>query len=264
MANINILATAVPPYYGTVLENGSSGPDVAQVQTWLNGVRSKWPQLPILTVDGKYGSGTSKAVAQFQTLVALTADGKTGNNTWNALYTEYAGIHGAGEIYPGTAAYTGTKGAVVKSMQQKLNSAARRYTAIQTQTSDGVFGTNTGTALRRFQLQFGLTGDSVMGKSTFDKLKSVVDALAAGQHPAVSPRYPGYVVQQGSSGDPVRFIQSYLSALGGNIPKVTVDGQFGSATRNSVIAFQAQNGLTTDGKVGQKTWTALVAAFNRT
>lgn len=70
--------TAMPPYFGTVLRNGSSGPDSAQVQTWLNGVHTRWPQVPSVTVDGQYGSNTANAVKAFQTVAGLTADGKVG------------------------------------------------------------------------------------------------------------------------------------------------------------------------------------------
>ena len=72
------------------------------------------------------------------------------------------------------------------------------------------------------------------------------------------------MLQRGSSGDPVRFVQSYLSALGGSIPKLTIDGKFGAATQNAVSVFQAQHGLKVDGKVGPATWSALVDAFNAT
>lgn len=92
---------AAPPYYGVVLQNGSSEPDVALLQTWLNGVHNKYPQIPTFTVDGAYGTGTTAAVKTFQILTGLTADGKTGSATWNELYTQYASIHGAGEVYCG-------------------------------------------------------------------------------------------------------------------------------------------------------------------
>lgn len=266
MAQIEIdaITAAAPAYYGTVLKSGSSGPDVAQLQTWLNGVRSKWGQLPLLTVDGKYGSGTTKAVNEFQTLTGLKVDGHAGSDTWNRLSSEYASLHGAGEVFPGITTRQGSRGAVVKSMQQKLNLAARRYTAIQSLNADGIFGSSSASALRRFQEQFGLTGDSLMGRQTFDKLKSVAAAVAAGTPPHVTTPYPGRVLQTGSSGDSVRFVQSYLSALGGGIPKVTVDGKYGTATRNAVSLFQAQHGLKADGKVGAATWSALIAAFNNT
>ena len=72
------------------------------------------------------------------------------------------------------------------------------------------------------------------------------------------------LLQQGSTGDSVRCVQSYLSALGGTVPKVTIDGQFGSATTASVRSFQRLARLTEDGKVGPATWSGLVMAFNGT
>lgn len=111
---------AMPPYYGVVLQNGSSGPDVALLQTWLNGVHSKYPQIPTFTVDGAYGSGTTAAVKTFQMLTGLTADGKTGPATWNELYAQYASINGEGEVYCNIVSRAGDIGAVVKSMQQRL------------------------------------------------------------------------------------------------------------------------------------------------
>lgn len=264
MATIDVIAAAVPPYYGTALRSGSSGPDVAQLQTWLNGVRSRWPQLPLLTVDGKYGAATTRAVGELQTLTGLSVDGIAGNNTWNMAYSQYAALHGAGEIYPGMVTRQGTRGAVVKSMQQKLNTVRQRYPGIQSLTNDGIFGSGSAAGLRQFQAQFGLSADGAMGQLSFARMRQVLDSLAAGQPVHVSPAYPGYVLQVGSSGDSVRFVQSYLSALGGTVPSVNIDGKYGTATRNSVIAFQAQHGLKADGKVGPATWNALLAAFNAT
>ena len=112
-------------------------------------------------------------------------------------------------------------------------------------------------ALRRFQAQFGLSADAAMGPATYEKLRDVSVGIGSRQPVHVDPRYPGYVLQRGSSGDPVRFVQSYLSALGGSIPKLTIDGKFGAATQNAVSVFQAQHGLKVDGKAGYETQTAL-------
>ena len=255
---------AMPPYYGVVLQNGSSGPDVALLQTWLNGVHSKYPQIPTFTVDGAYGSGTTAAVKSFQMLTGLTADGKTGPATWNELYAQYASINGEGEVYCNIVSRAGDIGAVVKSMQQRLGYTRTLYTGIQSLSFDGIFGSGSTASLRQFQPQFGLSADGAYGKQSFGMLKSTAEGIEVGNPLRVTTRYPGYVLTVGSSGDNVRFVQSYLSALGGSIPKLTIDGQYGTATKNAVMQFQASKGLKVDGIVGSTTWNALIVAFNAT
>ncbi|NJL41625.1 MAG: peptidoglycan-binding protein [Leptolyngbyaceae cyanobacterium RM2_2_4] len=61
-------------------------------------------------------------------------------------------------------------------------------------------------------------------------------------------------LRQGSSGAAVSKLQQLLNTKGANI---TVDGDFGSATRAAVLKFQQQNGLVADGIVGTQTWQAL-------
>lgn len=255
---------AMPPYYGVVLQNGSSGPVVALLQTWLNGVHSKYPQIPTFTVDGAYGSGTTAAVKTFQMLTGLTADGKTGPATWNELYAQYASINGEGEVYCNIVSRAGDIGAVVKSMQQRLGYTRTLYTGIQSLSFDGIFGSGSTASLRQFQPQFGLSADGAYRKQSFGMLKSTVEGIEVGNPLRVTTRYPGYVLTVGSSGDNVRFVQSYLSALGGSIPKLTIDGQYGTATKNAVMQFQASKGLKVDGIVGSTTWNALIVAFNAT
>lgn len=59
----------------------------------------------------------------------------------------------------------------------------------------------------------------------------------------------------GTRGPNVKLIQSLLSRIGYN--PGSVDGIFGPQTREAVIEFQADNGLTPDGIVGPATWRQL-------
>ena len=65
----------------------------------------------------------------------------------------------------------------------------------------------------------------------------------------------GALSKMGSTGDEVSQIQSRLKEWG--YYTGSVDGIFGTATRNAVIAFQKANGLTPDGIVGSKTLSAI-------
>lgn len=62
------------------LRKGDSGPDVVYLQTLLCSVGDP------ITVDGKFGSGTEKAVKDFQKQYGLTDDGVVGQKTWAELY----------------------------------------------------------------------------------------------------------------------------------------------------------------------------------
>ncbi|MFF8742997.1 peptidoglycan-binding protein [Streptomyces californicus] len=62
------------------------------------------------------------------------------------------------------------------------------------------------------------------------------------------------VIRQGESGDRVREIQCLAIYHGYSL---TVDGQFGPATKNAVTAFQRARGIGADGIVGPSTWRQL-------
>lgn len=70
-------------------------------------------------------------------------------------------------------------------------------------------------------------------------------ASACDAYPVISE-----VLQRGSSGDQVRMLQCLLKENGADI---AIDGDFGRTTRNAVRAFQKENGLKVDGKVGDAT-----------
>jgi len=62
------------------------------------------------------------------------------------------------------------------------------------------------------------------------------------------------IIGFGSSGTSVRVLQKLLISNGYGVP---VDGVFGPVTEIAVKAFQNRRRLSTDGLVGQKTWSEL-------
>lgn len=62
-------------------------------------------------------------------------------------------------------------------------------------------------------------------------------------------------LRMGDSGINVSKLQTELTNRGYNVG--TIDGKFGQKTFSGVIEYQKDNGLVTDGIVGQKTWAAL-------
>jgi peptidoglycan hydrolase-like protein with peptidoglycan-binding domain len=62
-------------------------------------------------------------------------------------------------------------------------------------------------------------------------------------------------IQQGSTGDTVRWAQYLLTRL--TLSYTQIDGTFGTVTKAAVEKFQTEKKLTVDGIVGPKTWAAL-------
>ena len=154
---------AKPAYYAAS-GSGSTGPDTALIQTWLNGSRDPCTHFDPVQVDGLFGPDTVKAVQEFQLRNDLKADGKVGPLTWNALHTKYAAANNGSEQYPGVAMKSGQEGAAVKSAQQQLNIKGASLTA------DGRFGSKTAGAVRRFQKANSLPADGVIGPTTWAAL----------------------------------------------------------------------------------------------
>ena len=146
-------------------------------------------------------------------------------------------------------------------MQFWLKIARTVYSSLNNVTVDGIFGSSTAAAVRRFQTYFGLTSDGVVGRTTWNKLYEVYNDIANRLlSPSLRPgEYPG-VLRNGSTGTAVRELQFYLylmSAYQSSIPSVSIDGRFGAATEAAVRAYQRFAGLTVDGIVGRKTWDSL-------
>ena len=69
--------------------------------------------------------------------------------------------------------------------------------------------------------------------------------------------WPGYTLEEGSSGAKVRQMQEQLNVIAGDypaLPKITADGIYGPATENAVREFQSVFGLPVTGKVDYPTW----------
>ena len=81
----------------------------------------------------------------------------------------------------------------------------------------------------------------------------VVDNIAGKNTLAGCP-----TLKKGSKGNITKLLQEKLISLGYDLGKHGADGDFGTATYNAVVKFQKDNGLTTDGIVGQNTWRKLL------
>ncbi len=184
-----------------------------------------------------------------------------------------APVRGIRSSYPGSPLQRGSTGPSVVVIQTSLNRIAQDYPAIpKIPTIDGIYGSKTEATVRAFQEIFSLTPDGIVGPATWYRIVRLYTAVtrlselrSQGQQFYAINWSPPTVLQIGSSGDKVRFLQYMLSVLSAyipSIPPVAVDGVYGPATRSAVLAFQRRYELPETGTVGATTWDTLYDQFS--
>lgn len=73
------------PIFPRRLVEGMSGNDVRQVQTWLNTLSTRYPEIQPLPVTGYFGTQTEADILVAQELFGLSSSGIIGPNTWDTL-----------------------------------------------------------------------------------------------------------------------------------------------------------------------------------
>ena len=228
----------------TLLKEGASGLDVRKLQGRL-------AELGYYAggVDGIYGSTTTSAVKAFQRANGLSGDGQAGSQTQTKLYSasaKYAASPVATANPDQTRTLTvGMTGNDVYALQERL--IELNYLS---GVADGVFGTETQSALVAFQNRNGLTADGQAGASTLKKLSGSCKAATA----TAAPSSNG-TLHEGDSGEDVYNLQARLFELG--YYNGRIDGRYSSETTAAVKAFQKTNGLGADGIAGKGTLTKL-------
>ena len=183
-----------------------------------------------------------------------------------------APVRGIQSSYPGAALRIGSSGPEVVVIQTELNRIAQDYPSIpKIPDIDGIFGPKTEASVRRFQEIFNLTPDGIVGRATWYELVRLYTAVTklselrsqGQQFYANSWEYPN-AIQQGDRGQGVRHLQYMLSVMSEfipQIPEVEIDGIFGPATRNAVLAAQRYLGLSQTGVVDEDTWDEIYDQF---
>lgn len=184
-----------------------------------------------------------------------------------------APIQGITASYPGTALRRGTTGPSVVTAQVMLNRISQNYPAIpKISPVDGIFGAQTEAAARKFQEVFNLTTDGIIGRATWYALvryyvavTNMAELRSQGQRFYNNSWATTNPISQGDRGIKVEHLQYLLSVLAAYIPEIpaiTVDGIFGPATRNAVLAAQRRFDLPQTGVVNYATWEEIYDQFS--
>lgn len=184
-----------------------------------------------------------------------------------------APIQGITTSYPGTLLRRGTTGPSVVTVQTELNRISQNYPAIpKIPVVDGIFGSRTEAAVRKFQEVFNLTPDGIVGPATWYALVRIYVAVnrlaelrSEGQRFYANSWATTDPIEQGDRGIKVEHLQYMLSVLSAYIPEIPpliIDGIFGTATRAAVIAAQRRFGLPQTGIVDFNTWDEIYDQFS--
>ncbi len=184
-----------------------------------------------------------------------------------------APIQGITSSYPGRALRRGYTGPNVVVIQTELNRISQNYPAIpKISPVDGIFGAQTENAVKQFQQIADLTPDGIVGRATWYALvryyvavTSLAELRSQGQRFYANSWATTDPIEQGDRGVKVEQLQYMLNVLAAYIPQippVTMDGIFGSNTRQAVIAAQRWFGLPETGIVDYTTWDEIYNQFS--
>lgn len=143
-----------------IVKKGDSGSATEDVQRKLN----KLGYLKDSQIDSFYGEKTAAAILKFSEDVGLAPTEDVTEKVWARLVDASFKL-GDRNLFLRIPYFHGND---VLQLQKALGSLG-----FQIRNYDGVFGTSTERALRRFQVNMGLPSDGIVGSQTFMALKNL-------------------------------------------------------------------------------------------
>lgn len=196
-------------------------------------------------LDSGFGPATLKAVSSFQSNNALTVTGKVDVLTYARMFAHDA-VKGSFTPPVTPVLRPGDKGTEVTQAQVRLKELKYYQGPV-----DGSYGYGTYAAVRAFQQRHNLPVDGKIGPVTRAELYNA-GAIMNGVSVITTDMT---VLSYGSQSPAVIQAQTRLKELG--YYTGSLDGKFRALTARAVSAFQKNNGLKVDGKVGSATWAKL-------
>ena len=265
------------------LRSGSSGRDVELMQIRLNRISKNYPGIPkIYPVDGFFDKSTEDAVKKFQEVFNLTSDGIIGTSTWNMINFVYNAVK---KLYT-----VNSEGLSIDELQTtyenelKLGNTSRNVFALQyylayislfyptvlQPATDGDFGTGTENSVKSYQRTLGLPETGIVNEETWNSIQNtyyeILSRFPYEFRSGIILPYPGRVLRIGVDGNDVRAIQEYLNYIANTyieIPKVSVDGEYGPSTATAVNKFvEFFNLPDSSGRVNAQVWNAIINVYD--
>ena len=274
IANKLLSSSLRPGEYPGVLRNGSSGTAVRELQFYLYLMSAYESSIPPVSIDGKFGADTERAVRAYQRFAGLTVDGIVGRTTWNSLYDKASTLRASGPVvtlkrlpYPGTPLTVGSSGSAVLYYSLLLQRIAYYFDSVENPPLSDQYTDETAAATRSAQALLDLPQTGTANADTWTAVEALSLQLAAhAPNPdrdiPPSTAYPGRAIAEGSAGQEVGQVERWLNRraqLSCDEDYVADNNRFGAADAAAVRAVQQQAGLLVTGIVNRETWAALQA-----
>ena len=274
IANRLLSPSLRPGEYPGVLRTGSSGTAVRELQFYLYLMSAYESSIPPVSIDGKFGADTERAVRAYQRFAGLTVDGVVGRTTWNSLYGRASQLRSSGPVvtlkrlpYPGTPLTVGSSGETVLYYNLLLQRIAYYFSSVEAPSLSDQYTDETAAATRSAQQLLGLEQTGIADADTWTAVEALSLQLAAhapnpDRDTPPSTAYPGRAIAEGSAGQEVGQVERWLNRraqLSCGEDYVADNNRFGAADAAAVRAVQQQAGLLVTGIVNRDTWAALQA-----
>ena len=274
IANKLLSSSLRPGEYPGILQRGSSGTAVRELQFYLYLMSAYESSIPAVSIDGSFGAATENAVRAYQRFAGLTVDGIVGRTTWNSLYGRASALRSSGPVvtlkrlpYPGTPLTVGTESSAVLYYSILLQRIAYYFDSVENPPLSNLYTNETADATRSAQALLDLPETGIVDAETWTAVEALSLQLATktpnpDRDSEQELSYPGRAMREGSIGPDVLQIEQWLNGRANlycGEAFVSENSSFGAAETIAVKAAQARAGLQQTGTVNRETWAALRA-----
>ena len=274
IANRLLSSSLRPGEYPGILQRGSSGTAVRELQFYLYLMSAYESSIPAVSIDGSFGAATENAVRAYQRFAGLTVDGIVGRTTWNSLYGRASALRSSGPVvtlkrlpYPGTPLTIGTESSAVLYYSILLQRIAYYFDSVENPPLSNLYTNETADATRSAQALLDLPETGIVDAETWMAVEALSLQLATktpnpDRDSEQELSYPGRAMREGSIGPDVLQIEQWLNGRANlycGEAFVRENSSFGAAETIAVKAAQERAGLQQTGTVNRETWAALRA-----
>ena len=274
IANKLLSSSLRPGEYPGILQRGSSGTAVRELQFYLYLMSAYESSIPAVSIDGSFGAATENAVRAYQRFAGLTVDGIVGRTTWNSLYGRASALRSSGPVvtlkrlpYPGTPLTVGTESSAVLYYSILLQRIAYYFDSVENPPLSNLYTNETADATRSAQALLDLPETGIVDAETWTAVEALSLQLATktpnpDRDSEQELSYPGRAMREGSIGPDVLQIEQWLNGRANlycGEAFVRENSSFGAAETIAVKAAQERAGLQQTGTVNRETWAALRA-----